>query len=255
MLSKIWIINTILVMLIGICWINILSSRHIQVSSVSEISVAGKEEAMPEKAKTIEKKLTAASDYDGIVEKNLFSPDRAAHITQQNSQPAAEDLRISGGKVMLFGIVMMDGYKSALINNPSKEKNAKDYKWVKEGDHISNLKVVQIQKDQIMLSDGATEYKISLFDPDKEKKINAASTLREEPKIINAGGASGPESVQAPASQEGAPPTAGRRGESKTGGAGGAQSSSIQKKVGVTADGQYEIIETPLGQIKRKIKK
>jgi hypothetical protein len=251
MLSKIWIINTILLLLIGICWINIFSSRHVDVNPVSEIGTGGKAAEIPEKPKMSEKKLTASEDYDVIVEKNLFSQDRAANIAEQKAQPAVEDLRISGEKIMLFGVVMMGGYKSALINNPNKDKDARDYKWVKEGDHISNLNVVRIQKDQIMLSDGATKYKVSLFDPDKEKKVNASSTVREEPKVISAG-ASGSGKAQAPAAQTGSSTPEGRRGESKPG---GAPSSSLQKKVGVSADGQYEIIDTPLGKFERKIKK
>lgn len=212
---------------------------------VSEAGVAGKEETMPEKAKTVQKRLAAAVDYNVIVEKNLFSPDRMANVQDQESQPVAEELKISGEKIMLFGVIMIDGNKSALINNPAKSEGGKDYRWVKAGDRISNLKVVEIQKDRIMLNDGNTEYKISLFDQNKTKPAPAAAPVKEEPKIISTGpttGSGGEKAAQKP-SDTGKTEESDKKAAPKT-----------QEKVKPSEEGEYRIINTPFGKIKKKIK-
>jgi hypothetical protein len=261
MLSKIWIINLVLAALIAVSWVGIWSIRHAQEPSIPAISDISVSDAALEKTKAAEKKPQEASAYDSIVEKNLFSPDRMANITAQDSQAAAGDLKISGEKVMLYGVVMIGGEKMAMINNPSKGTDNREYRWVREGDHISNLNVAQIKKDQIVLKDGFQQYQISLFDPDKEKKKEAARTIKEEPKVISTGSAD--QSAKSNA-ETGAPEvksSAPNKEAAKAEEAGKPRESQKDSRVPfketkrISPDGKYEIIETPLGAARVKIKK
>jgi len=244
--SKIWIINFVFAVLISACWVGIWKFSHVKVNFISDIAATEKVESPPRLSKTAERNLQPDSEYDVIVQKNLFAPDRMADIQNQDTQPVAEELKISGEKIMLYGVVMMDGYESALINNPVKDSDGKDYRWVKVGDRIANLKVVQIQKDQIMLNDGISKYRISLFDQNKAKLADSASPVNEKPKIISAEGSAGPrQAKEAPKHID----------TGKTAEPGKTTTSAPKERVKISDDGsEYEIINTPFGTIKRKKK-
>jgi hypothetical protein len=261
MLSKIWIINLVLAALIAVSWIGIWHIRNAQEPPIPKVSDLPAPDTKADRAKSVEKKPQEASAYDTIVEKNLFSPDRMANITAQASPVVTEDLRISGEKVMLYGVVMIGNEKTAMINNPSKGSNVSEYRWVKEGDSISNLSVAQITKDQIVLKDGFQQYHISLFDPDKERKKEAVRTAKEEPKVINTGtdNQSGNPQVETVAAE--ATSSASQKEAAKAEGAGKSTEPQKDSRVPfketrkISPDGKYEIIETPLGAARRKLKK
>jgi hypothetical protein len=252
MLSKIWIINLVLAALIAASWIGIWHIRHAQEPSIPTVSDIPIPDATNEKLKTTEKKPQEASAYDTIVEKNLFSPDRMADITAPDSPAVVEDLRISGEKVMLYGVVMIGNEKTAMINNPSKGSGVGEYRWVNEGDHISNLSVAQIKKDQIVLKDGFQQYQISLFDPDKEKKKEAVRTAKEEPKVISTGTPDQSEKVQA---EKGTTEVKSSESQKESGAAQKDSRVPFKETRKISPDGKYEIIETPLGAARRKLKK
>ncbi len=133
---------------------------------------------------------------------------------------------------MLYGVIMVDDYKKALINNPGDQKTGAKNRWVSEGEQIGNLKVRQIRQDEILLVDGSNSYRVLLYDPDKASKISGKSGRQSnknvaQPKVISAG----------------AEPKVVKKKKPKQ-----------TEKVTISADGQYEIIDTPLGKIKRKRK-
>ncbi len=248
MLSKIWIINIALAALIAVSWFGIWSSRQSGAPPVPGVSDVSDADATAEKPKVSEKKAPDPSEYDAIVEKNLFSPDRMANNITIESQPVAEELKISGEKVMLYGVVIVDDYKAALINNPSREANAKEYRWVREGETIDNLKVVAIQTRHILLNDDTTQYKILLYDPKKSHKKEAASRTASAPAEVKAGHQASPENVivgseTAVKKQAAEQP----KPASDTPGSG--------KNVKTSEDSDYEMIDTPFGMIKKKISK
>jgi hypothetical protein len=78
MLSRIWIINIILAVLIAASWVGIWRVRQSGAPPVPEISRSAGPDAAVEKPRPSEKNLPEPSAYESIVEKNLFSPDRAA---------------------------------------------------------------------------------------------------------------------------------------------------------------------------------
>jgi len=262
MLSRIWVINLVLAILIGISWMGIWKIRHAGQPPITDAGVLPQAETASQKSKAVDKKMQESSAYDAIVTKNLFSPERMANMADLASSPAVEDLRVSGEKIMLFGVVMVDDYKAAMINNPGKESDGKEYRWVKEGEQISNLKVVKIQKDQISINDGALQYKISLFDPNKAKNKDAAAPSREESKGLISGEreAQSAQKTQAPASAPETGASVQPRDGPKIVGAdrppqsGKTQAPQTKEKVKTSEDGQYEIIDTPFGSIQRKKK-
>jgi hypothetical protein len=161
------------------------------------------------------------------------------------SQPVAEELKISGEKVMLYGVVMVDGYKAALINNPSKEANAKEYRWVKEGETINNLKVVAIQNRHILLNDDTTQYKILLYDAKKSHKKEAASRTASAPAEVKAGHQASPENVIV-GSETAVKKQAAEQSKP------GSETSGSGRNIKTSEDSDYEMIDTPFGIIKRK---
>jgi hypothetical protein len=193
-------------------------------------SVVNEKEPMPIK-KFPENIVLKESDYQNVVEKNLFSPDRApAPLETEVSAPEVEEeVRISGEKVTLYGVIILDDYKKALTNDPIERSN--EFKWISEGEKIGNLTVQQIAEDNIQLSDKDKVYRILLNDPEKIKNSSVQSDRKsvpsKQPEVISAG----------------VKPQAG--GNKKT---------KQKAEVSASADDEYEIVDTPFGPMKKKRK-
>ncbi len=243
MVSRVWVINSVLAIALVICMSNIWDVWHTSTQISSEKrSVADKKEAIQIK-KSPRNLVLKASDYQSVVKKNLFSPDRAAAVpASEVVEPEVQDVRISGEKIVLYGVVIADDYKKALINNPGERNLGVKNRWVREGEHVGNLTVQQIRQDEILLIDGADSYRVLLYDPEKASKISGKSATRSsksatrrskeegQPKVITAG--KNPRPVEKKINKQ----------------------NKFQEKKTISADGKYELIETPLGTIKRKRK-
>ena len=196
-----------------------------------------------------EKGILSDADYQSMVDHNLFSPDRAAPATEAvKTEPVKEEVRISGEKIVLYGVVIFDSYKTALINNPEDQAKGTNDRWVKEGDSIGNLKVQEIRQDQVVLTDSENSYRVLLYDPEKIRKASAApkSAKSSQPKVVSVGEApsSQPEAVSGTS-----PGSTKANAESQK-----PKKSRQIEKVTISKDGQYDLVETPLGQFQRKRK-
>jgi len=236
MVSRVWVINSVLAIALAICMSNIWDVWHTSTKVFpGNRSAVNEKEPMPKK-KSPESTVRRESAYQSVVEKNLFSPDRMADASASEMiEPEIADVRISGEKIVLYGVIMADDYKKALINNPGDHKTGAKNRWVSEGEQIGNLQVRQIRQDEILLIDGSDSYRVLLYDPEKGSKISSSKPVRRsnqkaQPKVITAGEKS-------------------RTVEKKTN-----EKNKFNEKSTISADGQYEIIETPLGKIKRKRK-
>ncbi|MBC2714682.1 MAG: hypothetical protein HF978_05165 [Desulfobacteraceae bacterium] len=232
MVSRVWIINSVLAIALVICLMNIWDVWHTSTQVFPEKRSAVNDKKAIQIKKSPESKVLSASAYQSVVDKNLFSPDRAEAPPESGvAEPEIQDVRISGEKVVLYGVIMIDDYKKALINNPGDRKTDSKNRWVSEGEQIGNLTVRQIQEDEILLVDGSNSYRVLLYDPDKASKISGKSGGQSkedaQPKVISTG----------------AKPVAVKKRIPKR-----------TEKVTISADGKYEIIDTPLGKIKRKRK-
>jgi hypothetical protein len=175
--------------------------------------------------------VPAESSYGVIVSKNLFSPDRMEPVAEELRDEARET-KLPGKKIYLYGVVLSDDYKLALITNPLRGKGERKDIWVHVGDKVDDLKVIEILKDRILLAKGLKEYEISLYDKNKPKR-RGVSKSGKKPTVVVA---------DAKAKKKG----------KKAQGTGSQGKKSVEE---VESDeGKYRIIDTPFGKIKRRIK-
>jgi len=248
MFSKVWIINIVLAVLILFCWIRILDGRD------AEISIPAQPVAV-EKTGTVSRTISAAvarpassPEYESIVEHNLFSSDRTFIVEAVEPEPVVEaEARISGEKIVLYGVVVLDTHKKALINNPTRKPGDRDFLWIREGERLSNLQVTKIEREQLLLNDGAVQYKIGLYDPGKARPQASptprasAPQQRDAPQVISADPAPAP--ALGPQTGTGTvAPAQPRQPRPKT----------PPKQAVSGDDDEYEIIDTPFGEIRRK---
>lgn len=231
MVSRVWVINSVLAIALVICINNIWDVWHAGTQVFPDKrSVVNEKEPMPIK-KFPGNIVLKASDYQNVVEKNLFSPDRipAPVETELLESEVEEEVRISGEKVALYGVIILDDYKKALTNDPADRGSS--LRWVREGEKIGNLTVLQIAEDNIQLSDEEKIYRILLHDPKKVKKAGVKSdgkpAKKTQPKVIGAGVKS--QAVNNKKTQQ-------------------------KAKASASSDDEYEIIDTPFGPMKKKRK-
>ena len=190
--------------------------------SFSEAPLIEKPSSRPKK-RIVQKRMPPESDYSVVVERTLFSPERLSPDLQEE-EPAAEeikDLKVSGKKVFLYGVILTDDYKAALITNPEVKPGKKKQKWVMVGDSVGDFRVAGIKKDMIILAEGAREYEILLYDKDKPKR-GAPVRKKAKPTVVST------------ALKKSAPRP------------------KVSKKKELPV-GKYKTVSTPFGKIKRKI--
>lgn len=187
------------------------------------------------------KQMPPESTYQIISGRNLFSVDRKEYIPPKpkpepiaDTQPEITEVKISGEKIVLYGVILKDDIWKAIINNPDirAEKDENPFLWVKKGDQIKNLKVAEIKQDRILFADGSQMYAILLYDTQKQQEEKKQQ--REQKKVSK--------------SLPGIERNTSNKKESKPKITGLKQSSDKQED-------EYEIIDTPFGKIKRKISK
>jgi hypothetical protein len=225
--SKIWLINislAVLVIFFGIKSLEVWSKGD---ETIAEIQT-GKNSTNPLPRKMITKRtMPPESAYGIVVDKNLFFPDRAEFIPDESEpETKAPQAKVSGKKILLYGVVLMDDYKKALISNPVPEEGERRAKWVKTGDQIGDFSVTGIKKDSIILAEGAKKYEIFLYDKDKPKRRTTAAG-KSRPTVVT---------TKPAAKSKKRPPMPGiSKGEK-------------------SSDGEYKIVNTPFGKIRRKVK-
>ena len=120
------------------------------------------------------RKFLPESAYNVISDLNLFSPDRTVYVNvkEENGKNAPEikEARISGRKLVLYGIILGGGIKKALINNPVGKSDESPFKWIGPDDVVGGLKVVDIKKDSVVFSDKGKKIKVVLYDKKNAKK-------------------------------------------------------------------------------------
>jgi len=169
------------------------------------------------------------SSYAVVANRNLFSPDRNLPQPEDTATPPVvkevKSLKISGKKIDLYGVVMIGDEQKALITNPESGPGLKKHRWVEAGETVGTVSVVSIAPDRIRLSEAAGQYDVLLYDSRKPGRSEIAGKS-ETPTIVS--------------SQEPKIDT-----ESKP-----------EKKARVEPEaGEYEIVNTPFGKLKRRKKK
>jgi hypothetical protein len=234
-------INGVLAVVLAVFWVNIWGVWQTD-TAIFSAAVSGEKIKPPRPFKAEpENAILPAADYQSVVARNLFSANRSAPAPEPleaaNTEPVEDEVRISGEKVMLYGVVLFGGYKTALINNPENQPKGVQHRWVKEGDSIANLKVREIHQDQVILSDSEGSYRVMLYDPEKVRKASAVQKKSDssQPKVISVG-----EAPTAPKTSVSSKP-----GQAKN---------TPQTGSAAAPEEEYQLIETPFGTIKKKIK-
>jgi hypothetical protein len=223
MFSKIWLINLFLAVFaisFGLKAYGVWSERE---KTSSEVRPIEKPSSRSEK-RIVTKRMPPESAYSVVAERTLFSPERALPDLQEEEPEVEEikDLKVSGKKFFLYGVIIMDDYKAALITNPKIKPGNKRQKWVMVGDAVADFRVAGIKKDMIILAQGVKEHEIFLYDKDKPK-MGTPVIKNAKPTVVS---------------------TAPRK-------------SALQPKVlkkKELSEGEYKTVSTPFGKIKRKIK-
>ena len=235
--SKIWLINislAVFVVFLGVMSFNVWSKGDETIQETQ----TGKSSANPLPVKgIIERTMPPETTYGIVADKNLFSSNRLESIPEkQKTGP----LKISEKMIFVYGVVVTDDRKQALISNPETEpqagkKPAKD-KWVKVGDTIGNFRVADIRKDRIILAEGASTHEILLFDKNKPARQTTVAEKSTAPHTVVATGPTATAAAAAAAKPGTAPST-----------------SSIDAGKSA-ATSEYITINTPFGPVKRKVK-
>ena len=225
MFSKIGIINILLAFLVTFFVVKTYGVWKTGENITSENQVI--EKARPHSEKRVAKRrLLPESYYKAVAEQSLFSPDRAEFIPEvlESEQEVAPE-KIPGRKIILYGVVMMKDYTTALVSNPESKAGDQPELWVRSGDHLGIFKVASIQKESIILTEGTKQYKILLYDQSGPKQ---RSTVVKTSK---------PMVVTTPSKPK-------KKGSQKP----------KKPKPEELSNDQYKIISTPFGKIKRRKK-
>jgi hypothetical protein len=245
--SKTWFVNIILAVCVaffGIKSIRVWSDgEHVKTSPVAV------QKTKKWSVKKIgNKKMPPEATYAVVTDKDLFIPDRAelveAEKTASTAKPdpapksVAEDIRIAGRKIVLYGVVIMPDYKTALIRDPKSKNSQRPSMWVKEGDAIGaagQVVVAGIQKEGITLMKDKKVYQIPLYDKGKPRGKVAAQKKQGKPTVV--------ETKPAATSISKNKTTAVSKSSNET-------KSSKENKGSKSKEGEFKTVDTPFGKIK-----
>ena len=238
---RIWLINIFLTALLVVGGFRIMHLWETEPQAMVDIpspkKKSGAAASIKEKRSLLEERA-----YELLVRQNLFSPERQAYepeTDEEQSAPEPEGPKISGHQVMLYGVIITEGHKTALVNNPGGKPGEGRFQWVKVGQAMSNLKVTAIHPEEIVLNDGSEQYQVLLSEkkqPSPGKNIDKDSG----PKVISGG--SSPQKVRSSSASSGA-----------SDGSSGGKSRKTSASGDSGSEDKYKVVETPFGTRRVKV--
>jgi hypothetical protein len=254
MFSKLWFINILLVVGVIFFVVKTFDVWFTQQKQIPEPISFTRQEIQPEK-QFAKRNLLPESGYRIIAEKNLFSADRTEYlppIPDSELETLEHDTEIKpfdgfGKNVTLYGVMMWNDTKKALITNPDRKSGEPQDIWVQKGDtlleinrrdSVAALKVDEVLNDRILVRDGSSKYEILLYDKEKSNRREMV-TMDEGPEVIAP-------FDQPRAASRTRPVRPQRRGEVP-------QNIAPESTNEEAQEPQFEIINTPFGEIKRRI--
>lgn len=282
MLSKVWFVNIVLAVCVIFFAVQTFDVWFTKQKRYPEPISSEKQEFQQDK-QLVKRNLPPESAYRAIVDKNLFSADRKEYLPPTpdpeidlSLEPEGEIKPFEGfGKnVVLYGVLIWDDVRKALITNPSSKRGESKDIWVEKGDillevkrhnKVATLKVDDILKDRILVKDESNKYEILLYDKENPRQ---RETIRmdEAPEVIipEVIAPSEPSQVPVPAKTAQALRKAileNIRSDSKKtesqeepgSETGTSPGTAPESEPGAEPEPQYEIINTPFGEIKRRI--
>jgi hypothetical protein len=241
--SKVWIINLALAGLLLFSGSRVVDLWREQPRLPGGSGSSKARDYQPPRAKG-RQELQKERAYGLIVSQSLFSPERKEYVPEEpEKEDAAEKekgVRISGKRVVLYGVVVAGGSKRALINNPQGKLGEDRHQWIEEGRTYENLKVLSIEPDKILLDDGREEHEILL----SRKKGNESGRGSEKP--------AGP-TVVSGGSDEKPKPIKAKTIDSSSGQEKEATRPQKKKDASESEEAKYKIVDTPFGKIRQRI--
>jgi len=229
MFSKLWLFNILFAAFAVFSGIKAYDIWYKKEMPKAEIPADSPKSEIRSEKRMMSKNMPPESEYSIVAEKNLFSPDRE-EILPEAAEPEPEIKAADpfGRKITLYGVIMMDAYKAALVENPDRKPDERKDKWVKEGDMLGEFQIAEIRKESILLADKDKKYEVLLYDKEKSArkgKTTAAAPAASQPTVVVS---------ESKASGSG---TSGGKAQSKT-----------------PSEPEFEMVDTPFGQMKRIIK-
>ncbi len=205
--------------------------------------------------------LPPESTYRAIADKNLFSEDRIEYLPPTpdpelelvlENEAEIKPFEGFGKSVNLYGVFIWDDIRRALITNPNAQRDEPRDIWVEKGDvllevrrhnKIATLKVDDILVDRILVRDESDKYEILLYDRDRPRHRETIQT-DQSPAVI-----SSQETPRTTAQPRRTHPQRRDQVRDQVLESGNMDSPNQKNQT----EPQYEIINTPFGEIKRRI--
>lgn len=185
MISRIWFFNLLLaagIAFFGFQTYKVWNSRENAIAA----AISSKNDNDSIAPTLLQPNKLPESAYNGITRKNLFSPDRQPYVEEAAAEvkpPEVKQVKISGEAITLHGVIIMNDYKAALINNPMKKRGDKNTRWIKEGDVLGNFQVASIHQDNVIFKEGNKRLKVLLYDEKKSKDRSTAAAAVKPEKV------------------------------------------------------------------------
>jgi len=240
-MKKMWRIHLLLAIFIAVA---ANGAYRIWTEEKRAVPAPAREHAVrqvPAKKRAAEPPPLKEAAFSIITDQNLFSPDRAEFIPPEpEKKPDAEKPRLPGRPIHLYGVIIMENLRKALITNPVKKPDEPPNLWVNAGETVGEFTVVSIDTESILLKEEkGTEYRILLNDEDAKSPLPRLQGEETRP-------ATPPESADKKPPLSPASPVVLNADSEKKKEAEAAVPNKDAKS------GEYKIVNTPFGQIKKR---
>ncbi|MBN1277078.1 MAG: hypothetical protein JXA35_06270 [Deltaproteobacteria bacterium] len=257
MFSRIWLINFVLMVGVVFFGIKTLGVWTEEGLPSPEIQAVKGPAAKMEMKKSIQSRAVSEIVYESVASMNLFSSDRKEPRPEVDDSGTMDKARESreGSRTdallknyVLYGVVIVNDYKSALIKNSRPKPGDAQIKNVKVGDSVGDFNVAEIKSESIVLTMDGNHYEINLYDKDrsKERRIETKAATKLPPDDGKSDKQNADQKIKDPNQRRkfsifGPEPEV-EKSE---------QESHDKKDAG---EEEYKIIKTPFGEIKQRVR-
>lgn len=264
MFSKLWFINIALAAGVVFFAVKTHDVWFKQQKQYSEPAVSATRQETQQERQFTMPNLPPESSYRSIVDKNLFSEDRAEYLPptpdpelelSMENETEVKPFEGFGKNVILYGVFIWEDNKKALITNPDPKQGGPKDIWVERGDvllevrkhnKVATLKVDDILTDRILVKDETDKYEILLYD--KNNPRERETIKMDEVAEVIAPDESGVEPEGEPDAEPDEPKTPFNQIQKAI-----ENKRKNAKKPESAEEPEYEIVNTPFGEIKRRI--